>query len=118
MKKLISVILILNLFNLSSCYNPMKDIEKYWEGIVSCTNGEVEAKNVEALSFYLAKNRIPIKTTIIDKNGIKFVLNEHSGNQKDILGVSIEFFTKDGSYIPKKVWKPKNVENLFLLFRE
>ena len=118
MKTPFSLVLMILLLVLTSCKNiHMKELNNIWDQVVTSNNSSEEALNLKKLQDYLKKNDISIKVEVIDESGS--VIDPASIAENQAIGeVKIHFFIQNKSFNPLKSWKPKELNNLYLLFLE
>lgn len=76
---------------------------------------ELEADNTEKVWHYIAKEGISIQVLVLQGNGEEVDINSFD-NAQAISEVKIIF--EKGDKHTSIVWKPKDVNNVFILFQE
>ena len=94
----------------------MKKIEPLWQQLVESRTVTEENRALGDLKSYLASGKISFRATVLDAQGKEIAYNDISADFQ-IEAVRIQFFV-DGATFEGKLWKPKDLDNLYVLFRE
>lgn len=94
----------------------MKKIEPLWNQVIKSQSAHEEKDAIGELKSYISSGRISFKATVLDARGKEIAYDDLTPDFQ-ITSVRIQFFAEGGTF-EGGLWKPKDMENLYRLYRE
>jgi hypothetical protein len=96
--------------------NDMKETKEMWDKVLNSKNADEEADNIRAVKQFIADKGITIVVNVTAGDGKTVNINALPDNET-FTSVLVIFDTKEGE-MEAPAWKPKDNENVYLLFLE
>ncbi|MEE4376819.1 MAG: hypothetical protein V2J55_04805 [Candidatus Competibacteraceae bacterium] len=93
----------------------MNTIASMWRELVHSTSQQEEQRVIEKVQQYIFEKNITIQVTAVDSQGNEMGLNSLS--EDDNVLVKVVFDYNHGSF-EAPGWKPRSIDNVFILFQE
>ncbi len=94
----------------------MSKLEPLWQQVVNSPTASEEEHAVDSLKTHVSHGRIAFKTDIVDDQG-KHIAYADLAPDTRIVEVHIQFFG-NGTSFQGSPWKPRDLNNLYRMYRE